>query len=303
MVGQVLIRKQGGGFELRHSDDAQCLDGDLAEYRLDGLRRFADFASDGRFRPLKAAPNLRRGWRLRVGTPQELALALDRLYPGLIPDWYASRQGRPFVTNFRAFTARQSGMYRATQQLSDRQAAVAIRACCHRRHCLKHRLWGLEGQKLDETDEEKETSEIPCLEPCAIMLEFARTAIRLEQTERRELEVTGEEIAALRNALVDALSVGDPSIRYGDFNAPGNPRRLELELQKLRSEGVEMEGGVKQLSLGAKEVATFRYALERTAAPTKSGTVERGPVSASELLLEKIDRLFDSGGEAEEKTG
>ncbi len=303
VLGEVLIRKRSKGFELRHSADADALETNLTEYRLADLRKLVDFTSDGRFRPLKAAPNLRRGWRLRLVTASDLANALDRLYPGVLADWHAAREGRAAVTDFRTFMNRQSGMYRVAQQLSDRQAAMTIRACCHPRHCLKRRLWGLEGHSRDVSNDEEGKGIIPCLEPCAILLEFARTAIRLEQTERHRLEMTDEEIETLQTALTEALSKSDSSIRYGDFSAPGNPRRLELALEKLRVDGLEKEGGVKQLSIGAKEAATFRYALAQRDGAAGSAETGGARESRCKLLLEKIDGLVDSGKESEETMG
>ncbi len=104
----------------------------------------------------------------------ELEAALQHLYPGAITDWFAAQAQPAPVTHYREFTDRQTGMYRVTTMLSDEQAAVMARACCHRRFCLKRRLWTV-GSLGPEASGEK--SLIPCLEPCAILLEFARKAL------------------------------------------------------------------------------------------------------------------------------
>jgi hypothetical protein len=66
-------------------------------------------------------------------------------------------------------------------KLSDEQARSS--ACCES-VCLKRRLWSIAGLAPDASDAK---SAIPCLEPCAIMLEFARKAMRLEQEEKANL--------------------------------------------------------------------------------------------------------------------
>ena len=108
--------------------------------------------------------------------------ALNQLYPGAIADWYAAQTQPVPVTNYREFTERQTGMYRIATLLDDQQAAAVIRAGCHRRCCLKRRHWLVAGL---EPDPAAEKSLIPCLEPCAVLLELARQAVRLEQERLR----------------------------------------------------------------------------------------------------------------------
>ena len=66
--GQIVVtKKEGAGFALLHRDDAS----------LDRLQRYreakdaieiAKYDNAGNYRPLKTAPNLRRGWRLELAT-------------------------------------------------------------------------------------------------------------------------------------------------------------------------------------------------------------------------------------------
>jgi sirohydrochlorin cobaltochelatase len=176
--GQVLIRRGGGGFELRHVADRQSDSAGLRLLGEDEIRPLSQHTSGGVYRPLKAAPNLPSGWRIVAGDDCALGAALDRLYPGAVADWFAARASAPPVTSYRQFTARQTGMFRVTTQLDDAAAGVMIRACCRADSCLKHRLWTVEGLAPDESSEK---SVIPCLEPCAILLEFARKTARLQQ--------------------------------------------------------------------------------------------------------------------------
>jgi hypothetical protein len=190
----------------------------------------AQFTAAGAFRPLKSAPNLQSGWRLVVKDDVELGSALDQLYPGAAADWFAAQSSDPPVAHYREFTARQTGMYRITTLLTDAQAAGAARACCHPSFCLKRRIWTVNGLTPDD---DAGKSLIPCLEPCALLLEFARKVMRIEQEDKVKLELSPDEIATLSAALRTALEHPDPVSREADFNSPKNPRRLRLLFDKL----------------------------------------------------------------------
>lgn len=223
VLGQVLIRRAGQGFELRHVADRDQQDLAVAK----DLRETAQFSDSGVFRPLKPAPNLRQGWKATAHSAEELWLALNFLYPGAVADWFAERTGRAEPTNYREFTARQTGMYRITAMLSDALASEAARACCDRKYCLKQRLWTVPDLA---TDDPKTKSAIPCLEPCAIMLEFARKVMRMEQ-ENMDKSDSETLIAALEHAIKNPPQ----DLREADFAQPLNPRRVELLLNRLKS--------------------------------------------------------------------
>lgn len=229
-VAQVLIRRSAAGFELRHVDDREQSPDTLRALRLNEVRSLAQFTTRGAFRPLKSAPNLQKGWFLGAASNAELETALNQLYPGLIADWFAARPPRPPITHYREFTNRQTGMYRITQMLSDEQAARVITAGCHRRFCLKQRLWTVEGLAPDARGDK---SLIPCLEPCALLLEFARKAMRIEQQEKVKIELAPDELAVVHSNLTASLEEAAPDVREGDFNSPRNPRRSQLVLAKL----------------------------------------------------------------------
>ncbi len=233
VFAQVLIRRAGPGFELRHVDDRDCSVTDLKELAVAELRATADFTETGAFRPLKSAPNLKAGWRVLVAGVPELELALEQLYHGALADWFAARKEVPPVTGYREFTNRQTGMYRITQMLSDEQAGQVIRVGCHARFCLKRRLWTVTGLAIDMAESK---SVIPCLEPCAILLEFARKAMRLEQEEKPMAELTPVEQAALMTALEATVAQPVAGVREADFGDPGNPRVAQLTLDKLRAQ-------------------------------------------------------------------
>jgi hypothetical protein len=239
--GQVIIRQDGNGFALRHLSDKDRSEEDLET--VEDLRKIAMHRSDGAFRPLKSAPNVRPGWHAKAKDISGLEAALNHLYPGSIADWFAARATEPPVTNYREFTNRQSGMYRTTQMLNDAQAANVIKACCLPRLCLKQRIWTVSGLKRDPTETK---SAIPCLEPCAVLLEFARKAMRIEQEEKMTVQLSASEAATLGAALEKLMNNPELLGREGDTSSPLNPRRVQLLLEKHaelfhRSEPLEPE--------------------------------------------------------------
>jgi|SRR5579859_509755 len=182
LLAQVLIRRAASGYELRHCDDRAAGLESLRVLALNDARALAQHTSAGAFRPLKSAPNLQTGWRIEAADDTELEIALNHLYPGAIADWHAAQAAKPPVTDYREFTNRQSGMYRVTAKLSDAQVAEVVKNTCNKTLCLKQRLWTAPGL---EADSAAEKSLIPCLEPCAILLEAARQTMRTDQREKQ----------------------------------------------------------------------------------------------------------------------
>jgi hypothetical protein len=179
-LGQVRIGRTETGFELRHVDDWPLPADQLKTVAVDQAREIAQFTDSGAFRPLKSAPTLRRGWRIVAASDEELGATIDRLYPGAIADLYATlRQPAP-ITDYREFTARQTGMYRITNLLDDSNAAAVVEKCCAREFCLKRRFWDVASHAPEDPGRK---SVIPCLEPCAILLEYARKVVRAMQHE------------------------------------------------------------------------------------------------------------------------
>ncbi|MFA6545886.1 MAG: DR2241 family protein [Limisphaerales bacterium] len=232
VLAQVLVRRLTPGFELRHADDRAAAAGTLRAVAVVELRTLANHTASGEFRPIKAAPNLAAGWRCVATDETELESALSLLYPGAVADWFAAQHPVPPVTDYRDYTARQTGMYRITTMLTDAQAGQMIRACCNARFCLKRRLWTVPGLAPDAADIK---SLIPCLEPCAVLMEFARKAVRIEQEEHKPSMVPApSEIESLLAALDATLANPPPDQRAADLSAADNPRRLQLLREKLQ---------------------------------------------------------------------
>ncbi len=223
---QVLVRSVGSGYELRHVEDAGSEDLTLYEEPREA-REVSKLTESGEYRPLKSSPNLRRGWLLRVSDEKELAIAMNHLYPAALVHWHLHREGRLEITNYRENAARQSGIYKRVQRLSDEGVQNAARACCEDAVCLKRTLWDVDESNPLRMD--RGAGEMPCPEPCSIFVSFARQVRLFEREGKRDLDAIGlspSEKGDL-SALVESAATGGVDFaREAEFEEPLNERRL-----------------------------------------------------------------------------
>ncbi len=141
-VGQILVQKtQSGGFVLSHRDE-ESLDQLETFQKAEDAGEIARCDDAGKYRPLKTAPNLRHGWRLRLATVEELRRALDYFYPGRLAVFAAWKSGHLKTTPLRESLDRQSGMYRVAAKISDEQINGLVADFCRSdTGCLRTILW------------------------------------------------------------------------------------------------------------------------------------------------------------------
>ena len=238
--GQVLIRPAAPGYSLRHRDDADAVGLKVHEDPR-SAREIAKLTEGGEYRPLKSSPNLRRGWAIRVPDAGELAVAMNYLYPAGLVHWHLHRGGRLEITSFRENAARQSGIYKRIQRLSDKGVQDAARACCEDAVCLKRTLWDVDEKT--PLDMNRGEGEISCPEPCSIFISFARR-VRLFEREEPDLDAAGLSPSERGDlvALVEAAATGAVKFaREAEFEEPLNERRMRYRsltlVPKLRSQG------------------------------------------------------------------
>jgi sirohydrochlorin cobaltochelatase len=192
--GQILVRKtNNAGFVLSHRDD-ETVD------RLQTLRNPEDAVEiakcddAGNYRPLKTAPNLRRGWRLKLGTLKELKRALDHFYPGRLAVFAAWKTDQLQTTSLRETLDRQSGMYRVAAKISDEQINDLVAEFCRSNGgCLRTILWKrdargtiastkLPKEKFDVSHDQTGHAErgIPllCQEACNLLVAECRKVVK-----------------------------------------------------------------------------------------------------------------------------
>ncbi len=140
-VGQIVVRKSGGGFVLSHRDDEAQEDLQIFRSSEDAIG-IAKYDDAGNYRPLKTAPNLRHGWRLELDTLEALMRALDYFYPGRLAVFAAWKKGMLQTTPLRETLDRQSGMYRVAAKISDSQIDNLVADFCRSDGgCLRTILW------------------------------------------------------------------------------------------------------------------------------------------------------------------
>ena len=234
---EVRISRSVSGYRIQHLRDAAPSPVTLQRLELPDLRSWAQKQSNGNFRPLKSAPTLRSGWYWTSSDPGELESAVDALYPGALVDWHAGQGSDPGIQHFRQFMRRQSGAYRRVIELSDDDAAAVGRASCAKEFCLRERRWTVEGLPAETASAGK--GMVPCLEPCPLLLEFARSVQMTQAEPTLPLDVRSAELQILLAILDRTLSEPVPGVREGDFSTPTNPRRIRLLRDRL--EGLMQE--------------------------------------------------------------
>lgn len=189
-IGQIRIEELPDGFLLTHVEDAGCPDLE----RFEGPVSARDLARDdaeGRFRPLKSAPNLRRGWVLRVADAEEVRLAIDYFYPAALGLNRSRLRGALKPVDLRGTLERQTGMYAVTRHITDEDADALVGRCCNSEGgCLRKILWRIEqgrpvrslpAEKFDPSTEEG----IPllCNEVCNLLVAEARKVVKARKRE------------------------------------------------------------------------------------------------------------------------
>jgi hypothetical protein len=211
---------------VRHVDDVERLDLEILEDPR-SAREVSKLDENGEYRPLKSSPNLRRGWELRLADDRDLLTAMNYLYPAAVVHWHLHREGELEVTDYRQNAARQSGIYKRVQRLSDAGVQNAASACCGDAVCLKKTLWNVDEKTPLEM--ERGGGEIPCPEPCSVFVSFARRVRLFEREDKRDLDAIGLSPTEKEDlsALVEAAATGEVNMaREAEFEKPLNERRM-----------------------------------------------------------------------------
>ncbi|MFC4356622.1 DR2241 family protein [Halobium salinum] len=246
--GQLLVRTTVGDrghrrYEVRHVDDegAPLDDLDVHESPLDA-REVAKYDPKGRYRPLKTAPSLQRGWAFTDLDGRDLYECVDAFYPATVANWYREREGALDVTHWEETAERQTGIYDVIDEL-DAEAVERIAAtCCVDSQCLKRRQW--DHDEDDEIDVPRGDGLFPCREPCSLVVAAARkwTTLEREESHSYEFELTPSEKEQLEE-LVDAVADNRvDEIREADVYEGANRYRTRYLREKLFDEDGNLAG-------------------------------------------------------------
>lgn len=159
------------------------------------LREWTRTDALSRYRPLTGARTLRPGWRCRVLSGRELRETLEAIYPLATAHREQWQEGRLRVVGLDEVLRRQTGRYEAAAALSAAGRRAATDALCPR--CVRVPIWS--GAALAADD-------IPCPEPCSVMVSLCREAALWEVDRPTPAPV-------------------DPAVPFAAFETPGNELR------------------------------------------------------------------------------
>jgi len=194
-IGQIEIQRSGAGFVLCHLDDTARQDLEIFRSPNDAAE-LAKFDDEGNYRPLKTAPNLRRGWRLELPDREALEEALEFFYPGRLAVLAAWEANRLTTVPLRQTLNRQTGMYRIAAKISDEQINTVVGHFC-RSHggapgCLRTILWSRDASgarpsqrlplekfiaPIDQTGRGGTRIPLLCQEACNLLIAEARKVL------------------------------------------------------------------------------------------------------------------------------
>lgn len=189
VIGQVRCeRDPAGGRILHHVSDAAD-DPGLKKFSSPTDARDIGLCDEaGQFRPLKTAPNLKRGWLLQLASDEEARLALDFIYPAALGLLRHFRDGTLRPVPLRRTLGRQTGMYRFANTISDDDATrMVARVCDAGTKCMRRITWPMdEARPLEPLEPAKRPPVNPapddlpliCVEACTHIVSAAREIAR-----------------------------------------------------------------------------------------------------------------------------
>lgn len=149
----------------------------------------------GRYRPLSGARTLPAGWAASIGHGLTLEQAVEIVYPLALVHQTQWQAGTLRVVQLDDVLARQTGRYEVAAALSDDGRALSRELLCGA--CVRTPVW--DGERPGGGD-------IPCPEPCSVMVALCREAALWEQERPR-------------------AAPADPLAPFAAFEEPGNELR------------------------------------------------------------------------------
>ncbi|ESP89434.1 DR2241 family protein [Candidatus Halobonum tyrrellensis] len=225
-------------YDLRHVDDADARAADLDSHDdpLDA-REVGKLDGRERYRPLKTAPSLRRGWVFPSLDPRALTEAVEAFYPATVANWYREYEGELDVDHWVDTAERQTGIYDVIDELPREGVEYVAEACCVDSQCLRRREW--EYDEGDDLAADGGDGPFPCREPCSLVVAAARKWTKLEAEEEREYTFTltpseREQVEDIVGAVADGRAA---EIREADLSEGANRYRARYLRAKRFADG------------------------------------------------------------------
>ena len=204
VIGQIGIEPSSqGGWLLHHVEDKACEAG-MEFNQPREAREISRWDDEGKFRPLKSAPNLRHGWQLHLRDAADLLEALDILHPAAVAMAARHESGQLAPTPLRSLLGRQTGMYKFTNNISDEACNEVVARTCASSKCLRRIVYPLStelplsgpaSEKLGPTAGLLPTypKAIPllCMEACSHILSATRLRAKKDFEARAAAAKTG----------------------------------------------------------------------------------------------------------------
>jgi sirohydrochlorin cobaltochelatase len=130
------------------------------------------FIRENPFRPLATSKDLRTGWHIKAPSSEMAHIIVEVIYPGVIADWSAHREGTFRANTLVQTVARQTGQYRQLEQLTPVETQTIVKQVCA--NCVRHPTW-FHGESPADV--------IPCAEPCNFWLSAAVKELTEKETE------------------------------------------------------------------------------------------------------------------------
>ena len=190
--GEVAVAFREGRVELsgpRSGPDAPTLEG-----TVEALREHLRLDERGRYRPLSGARTMPGNWRISL--PGNLTeAAIEAIYPHALLHQEQAAAGALRVVPFEEVVARQRGRYRVAGELEGEDRERSREVLCG--GCARTPLWA---------DDPAPEGDIPCPEPCSVMVALCREAALWQKEPPR-------------------ATTPDPTVPFADFSTPGNEIR------------------------------------------------------------------------------
>ncbi|MEO6848194.1 MAG: DR2241 family protein, partial [Chthoniobacterales bacterium] len=183
-MGELILSEK---WTMHHFQDAKDNNNLRVFQNAHDAQEIAKYDAQGKYRPLKTAPDLKRGWILRLDSAEASKLALNFFYPAMWGTWLTWRKGSLHSVDLRETLERQSGMYRVTRNISNEQAGEVISETCNSEHgCLRKILWKIKSTiphtslPANKFSPDSPAKEVPllCAEGCNFLVAAARKKVK-----------------------------------------------------------------------------------------------------------------------------